>query len=160
MKGIGNSDRRQKVADRQIDHVGVPLWRASTEFTRRMIESVRNMGFEDISLADSELFPYLDIEGTGLSELAERKGVSRQAIHQSVHSLVKRGYLELIPDPDDARTRIARHSEKGLELLEAMQKVKKEIQNDALAALGPGKMKELTGMLEQLGDVFRAPSDD
>lgn len=159
MTDNGNSDKRQKVAAQQIDHVGVPLWRASTEFTRRLIESVRMMGFEDISLADSELFPFLDIEGTGLSELAERKGVSRQAIHQSVHSLVKRGYLELIPDPDDARTRIARHSDKGLELLEAMQKVKTEIQNDALSALGPRKTKELTGMLDRLTDALKSSPD-
>ena len=151
-----NPDGRNAVTAGQIDHVGVPLWRASTAFTRRMIESVQLLGFEDISVADSELLPFLEIEGSRLSDLAKRKGVSRQAIHQSVHSLVKRGYLQLVPDPGDARAKIVRHAEKGLRLLAAMQIVKAELQQKALSALSPKKIDELTRMLDSLTETFES----
>lgn len=159
MSKNGGSDKRREVAAGQIDHVGVPLWRASMEFTRRMIESVQHRGFDDISIADSELLPFLDIEGTGLSEIAERKGVSRQAIHQSVHSLVKRGYLELVPDPEDARAKIARHADKGLRLVAAMQEIKSDMQHEALSALGQRKTAELTRMLDILATTFANASE-
>lgn len=154
-------NKRQQVASGQIDHVGVPLWQASTAFTRRMIETVQEAGFEDISIADSELLPFLDLEGTSLSEIAHRKGTSRQAVHQSVHSLIKRGYLELVPHPDDARARVARHTEKGLSLVDVLQGVKSDLNARALAAIGPRKMKELTKTLETLtGVLSTSPSED
>lgn len=154
-----DTNERKRVADAQIDHIGVPLWQASTAFTRRMIEDVNDAGFDDISVADSELLPFLDIEGTGLSEIADRKGISRQAVHQSVHSLIRRGYLELAPHPDDARARIARHTAKGLRLVETMQGIKAKIQKDALAALGAEKTSDLTKMLDRLTQSF-GRSDD
>lgn len=155
MAKTGDAERR-RVASGQIDHIGVPLWQSSTAFTRRMIETVQASGFDDISIADSELLPYLSLEGTSLSEIADRKGISRQAVHQSVHSLIKRGYLELAPHPADARARIARHTAKGLSLVETLQGVKSDLHDEALAAIGPRKMKDLTKTLDVL---FRALSD-
>lgn len=155
-----DTNERKRIADAQINHIGVPLWLASTAFTRRMIADVNNAGFDDISVADSELLPFLDIEGTGLSEIADRKGISRQAVHQSVHSLIRRGYLELTQHPDDARARIARHTAKGLRLVETMQGIKGEIQKEALAALGPKKTADLTRMLNRLTQSFDRSNDE
>lgn len=157
MAKTGDAERR-RVASGQIDHIGVPLWQSSTAFTRRMIEAVQASGFDDISISDSELLPYLSLEGTSLSEIADRKGISRQAVHQSVHSLIKRGYLELAPHPADARARIARHTAKGLSLVETLQDVKAELHAEALAAIGPRKMKELTGTLDVLFEALSNPS--
>lgn len=46
-------------------------------------------------------------------ELARALGVSRQAIHYTIRELVELDILELTPDPDDARGRIVRMSDRG-----------------------------------------------
>lgn len=154
MTSTADDNKRRRIAEQQIDHVGVPLWQASTAFARHMIESVQAAGFDDVSVADSELLPYIDLEGVTLTEIAARKGVSRQAVHQSVHSLVKRGYIELVPHPSDARARIVRHTAKGLELVEKLQSVKTGMQSDVLNALGERRVKQISTTLETLAALF------
>lgn len=148
---------RAIIAAQQIDHVGVPMWRASSAFSRRMIETVQAAGFPDITVSDSELLPFLDLDGISLSDIAMQKGVSRQAVHQGIHSLQKRGYVELIPHPEDGRARLARHSEKGLRLVAELQTVKAAMQADALALLGERKMRSLSNDLDRLAELFDEP---
>ena len=150
---------RRRIAAQQIDHIGVPLWRASSAFTRRMIETVQAAGFPDITVSDSELLPYLDLEGVSLTDIAMCKGVSRQAVHQGIHSLQKRGYVELVPHPDDRRARVARHSRKGLRLVRELQTVKAQIQADALALMGERKLRDLTRDLDRLNALFEGSGD-
>ncbi len=48
-----------------------------------------------------------------LSELARRRSVSRQHIHQSLRRLADPKWVEEIPDPDDGRNVLLRLSRKG-----------------------------------------------
>jgi DNA-binding MarR family transcriptional regulator len=49
--------------------------------------------------------PHIALEGTRMSELAERLGVSKQAVTQLVDELEGFGVVERVPDPEDARAR-------------------------------------------------------
>jgi DNA-binding MarR family transcriptional regulator len=51
------------------------------------------------------LLPHIALEGTRMSELAERLGVSKQAVTQLVDELEGFGVVERVPDPEDARAR-------------------------------------------------------
>jgi DNA-binding MarR family transcriptional regulator len=51
------------------------------------------------------LLPHIALEGTRMSELAERLGVSKQAVTQLVDDLEGFGVVERVPDPEDARAR-------------------------------------------------------
>ena len=61
------------------------------------------------------------------SAIAERLGVSRQAVHQCLQELVKVGLVELVADPEDGRAKITRLSKQGMPV--------RIVANDVLIAL-------------------------
>ena len=75
--------------------------------------SMRAAGEQPVSSAQAQVFACLDAEGTTVSELARRIGVTRQSAHQAVHGLVAMGLLEQVPDPASARSRLIRMTAEG-----------------------------------------------
>nr|CAQ52631.1 transcriptional regulator [Streptomyces violaceoruber] len=75
--------------------------------------SMRAAGEQPVSSAQAQVFACLDTDGTTVSELARRIGITRQSAHQAVHSLVAMGLLEQIPDPSSGRSRLIRMTEEG-----------------------------------------------
>lgn len=63
--------------------------------------------------AHMALFPHIDLEGTRPSELAEKLGISRQAVAQLVGDLETMGLVERRPDPEDGRARRVVFTEAG-----------------------------------------------
>lgn len=53
-----------------------------------------------------DLFPHIDFEGTRISEIAKRKGVSKQAVSKWVQEMVSMNLLFLEADPQDSRSKI------------------------------------------------------
>ncbi|PZT70348.1 MarR family transcriptional regulator [Streptomyces sp. SW4] len=70
-------------------------------------------GAAPVSATQAQLFAVLDDEGTTVSELARRMGVTRQTAHQAVHGLVAAGLLEQVPHPASARQRLIRRTPEG-----------------------------------------------
>jgi DNA-binding MarR family transcriptional regulator len=67
-------------------------------FDDGLIAGLRSLGWPELTRAHSMIFANLDVEGVRIAELARRVGVSRQAVHQSVHELVGMGLLDLRAD--------------------------------------------------------------
>ncbi|MEV0600596.1 MarR family winged helix-turn-helix transcriptional regulator [Streptomyces sp. NPDC050315] len=70
-------------------------------------------GAPPVSPTQLQLFAVLDEDGTTVSELARRMGVTRQTAHQAVHSLVAAGLLEQARHPTSARQRLIRRTPEG-----------------------------------------------
>jgi DNA-binding MarR family transcriptional regulator len=51
------------------------------------------------------VFPFLDAEGTRPAELGRRLGITRQSAQTLVRGLERKGLVELVPDPDDGRSK-------------------------------------------------------
>ena len=138
-----------------VDHVGADLWRAFRAYEKAMFARVSESGFDDISLADSDILVLLEPEGIHLTELARRRRVTKQAAHEQVHSLVKRGYLALETDPDDRRARIVGYTRKGLNLTKALVDIKRQLHRKVADAIGADELRSLRQMLavveEKLG---------
>jgi DNA-binding MarR family transcriptional regulator len=151
------SDREKdgdaEVPDR-VDHVGVDLWRAFRAYERAMFERVVKDGFEDITVADSDVLVFVGPKGANLNEIARRRGVTKQAVHEQVHGLVERGYLALEVDPKDRRARIARHTNKGRRLTKALREVKNTLHREVAATLGDERLDTLRAMLKQIEAKF------
>ncbi len=129
--------------DEQVDHVGVDLWQAFEAYKAAMYAGVADHGFGDVTVADSDTLVLIGPQGIALSDLARRRHVSRQAAHEQVHALVRRGYLEIVPDPDDGRKRLVRRTAKGREMNAAMSQVKRQLHAKLLDRLGPDGMEAL-----------------
>ena len=59
------------------------------------------------------VFRHIDGEGSRLTELAERSGLTKQAVGEALDDLERMGYVERAPDPVDGRAKIIRLTERG-----------------------------------------------
>lgn len=132
------------------DHIGVDLWRAFKAYEAAMFEQVAQLGFEDITVADSDVLVQIGEAGASMVQIASARGVSKQAIQGQVKSLALRGYVAVKPDPDDARARRVVHTQKGRELVAAFVDVKLKLHADVEAKLGTERTKNLRNMLAQV----------
>jgi len=107
----------------------------------------------EIRAAHTSLFPHIDLEGTRLTELARRLGVSKQATGQLVDEMVEMGVLERVADPEDARAKRIRFARRrgALALMEGLA-VLGEIESELADKLGRRRVDALHDtLLELLG---------
>ena len=81
------------------------LGQALTVLQLEITRGVNEAGHE-VRTAHSAVFGNIDHEGTRLTQLAERAGMTPQAMSELVDDLVARGYLARIPDPTDGRAKL------------------------------------------------------
>lgn len=119
------------------------LFKAARLLNERAIERVKLRTGQPVKVAHTSVLPHIDLEGTRLTEIARRLGVSKQAAGQVVDELEELGVLERIADPQDARAKLVRFTKKGQEgLLEGLQ-VLAEIEAEMRDVIGEAKMKTL-----------------
>src|SRR4051794_39516771 len=70
-------------------------------------------GFDDIRPAHGFAFVRLAPNGATVGELAEHLGFTKQAASQLVEELVRKGYVQRLPHPTDARARLVVLTERG-----------------------------------------------
>ena len=114
------------------------------------------MGVAGIRASHTSLFPFIELEGTRLTDLAARLGVSKQAAGQLVEDLEQMGILERAPDPADGRAKLVRFSARGRRgLLEGLA-VLRRMEAELSARLASGDMERLHGILLRLLDALEA----
>jgi DNA-binding MarR family transcriptional regulator len=155
--GQAELDRAQAdtKADTKIDHVGVDLWRAFRAYEQAMFERVAAGGFDDIVVSDSDVLVHIARSGTRLADIARRMGFSKQAVHERVHSLVVRGYLELMADTEDRRAKVVRLTRRGAQLADALADIKRTLHAEIAEALGERGMKALRKHLLAVETIAR-----
>lgn len=131
-------------------HVGRLLLRASRAFNARATEKLRERGYEGLALAHIALLPHLDVDGTRVTTLAERAGMTKQGMGQLVLDLERRGYVERAPDPADGRALLVRFTEAGCRLLGDAVSVTREIEAQYAAVLGEQQLVALREALVAL----------
>jgi len=134
----------------KADDIAPVLGAASRGLIAAMMSKVAECGFRDMTPAFASLMPLLDADGARPSVLAQRAGISKQAISQLVRELEERGYVEQVSDPTDTRAKIVRLTKLGVALREACQTMRHEINAAALEALGPSRLARLHRDLVQL----------
>jgi len=82
--------------------------------------------------------------------VAERAGVSKQAVNHVLRDLEHLGYLELRPDPDDSRARLVELTERGRALVDAMFEAAAATEQALVATLTPSQRRELKATLTAL----------
>jgi DNA-binding MarR family transcriptional regulator len=107
-------------------------------------------GFDGLTPAFASLIPLLDATGTRATALAQRAGVTKQAMSQMVRLLEKRDYVEQAPDLSDTRAKVIRLTKRGVALREACAEVRQELTLAAIKALGKANLSRLQSDLNTL----------
>jgi DNA-binding MarR family transcriptional regulator len=140
----------EQIAELRQQHIGRLLLRAHRAFSLRSIEKLRMLGHAGLGLAHTALLAHLDLDGTRITTLAERAGVTKQAIGHLVQDLEHKGYIERSVDPSDRRATLVRFTDAGWQFLRDAHQVKREIEAEYIAILGAERMQELRLVLAML----------
>jgi len=102
----------------------------------------------------TQLLPHLDLDGTRIGDLAERLGISKQAVSELVDDLEAVGVVVRGPDPDDARARRVSFTPAGLAGLMRGLAELRAFEEELAAAVGRTTMKQLhEALVKVLGEV-------
>lgn len=103
-----------------------------------------------VRMSHTQLFPHISLEGSRPTEIAEKAGISKQAVGKLLKDMESLGLVEHFGDPEDKRALLYRWSEQGRQgLLVGLSVLK--AQEQALAVeLGAERMAQLQDTLLQL----------
>ena len=121
---------------------------------RRIINDLNAAGFTDLSLPHMALFRFPGPDGVRPGVLAERAGVSKQAMNRLLGSLEDLGYLIRSDAPDEGRARIVRFTKRGHAAYAKAVEVLRNIEREWRAELGP---KDFAQLKELLCRVWESP---
>ena len=89
--------------------------------TRVMVDELvgrlHGAGYDDITAAHQSVFENIDPDGTRLTALAERSGMTHQSMGELIHALERGGYLQRLDDPNDRRARVIVLTKRGRDLV-------------------------------------------
>ncbi|MFE2279788.1 MarR family winged helix-turn-helix transcriptional regulator [Streptomyces sp. NPDC059454] len=123
------------------------LLAAAGELTRRIHDGVVARGFEGMRPAHGFAFTRLAPDGATVTDLAVHLGVTKQAASQLVDELVRKGYVERRPHPEDARARLVVLTEAGWACTRAADEAAAEAVRAWGETLGETEVRELARKL-------------
>lgn len=93
------------------------LRRTNQLMVNEITERLEASGFPDSPPSFHPVFENLDPDGTRLTVLAARAGLTHQSVGEVVAELERRGYVARIPDPTDRRARLVSLTDRGRALV-------------------------------------------
>lgn len=117
------------------------------ELTRRIHDGVEARGFEGLRPAHGFAFARLAPGGATVTDLAAHLGVTKQAASQLVEEIVRKGYAERRPHPEDARARLVVLTERGRACTRAAEEAAAEVVRPWAELLGEREIRSLSRQL-------------
>jgi len=98
---------------------------------RRLITELNAAGFEELRVPHMAVLQFPGPDGVRPGTLAERAGISKQAMNQLLHSLEGLGYIVRTEASDEGRARIIRFTQRGhaayAKILEILRETKADL---------------------------------
>jgi len=156
MQGLmaSDSDYRETLERAKRASAAQLLIRAARLVNERGIERIRARGRPEVRASHAALFPHIDLEGTRITEIARRMGISKQAVNQAVSEIEEMGLVRRAPDPSDGRAKLVHFTARGRrELLRGLG-VLGELDDELGKQLGRARWRRLRGDLALLVDYL------
>jgi DNA-binding MarR family transcriptional regulator len=124
-----------------------------------LYERLHQEGYGDIRPAHGCVFGYIErVGGARLTALADRSGLTKQAVGEAVGDLERLGYVERVPDPDDRRAKIIRLSRRGGEAAAVAEEIFADIERRFADEVGDERFDQFRDTLRRLFLLTRAPA--
>ncbi len=114
---------------------------------RRLIKELNAAGFEELRLSHMTVLQFPGPDGVRPGTLAERAGISKQAMNQLLRSLEGLGYIVRCDAPQEGRARLVRFTKRGRAAYAKIHEILREIEREWSAELGPRRFSELKKLL-------------
>jgi len=127
--------------------IGALLRVPSQAIHRRIIAELNASGFDELRLPHMAVLQFPGPDGARPIELAERAGISKQAMNQLLRSLEGGGYIERSDAPHEGRARIVRLTDRGHAAYAKIHEILRTIEDEWRSELGPRPFEELKSLL-------------
>jgi DNA-binding MarR family transcriptional regulator len=114
---------------------------------RRIVTGLNAAGFEELRVPHMALLQFPGPDGARPGMLAERAGMSKQAMNQLLRSLEAFGYITRSDVPGEGRARIVRLTKRGHAAYAKIHEILREIEREWSAELGPRRFTEFKKLL-------------
>jgi DNA-binding MarR family transcriptional regulator len=132
----------------RLTHLGRLLGHAARRFDERVLGlmahnievplALSNLAARSqVSAAHIHITRHLALEGSRLTDLAQRAGMSKQAMGDLVDQCEAWGLVVRQPDPHDTRARLVRFTPTGLSWLQAFQEAVVQAEAEFRSEVGP-----------------------
>jgi len=114
---------------------------------RRIINELNAAGFKELRLPHMAVLQFPGPDGVRPGTLAERAGMSKQAMNQLLRSLEGLGYIVRSDAPDEGGARIIQFTKRGRAAYSKVHDVLRAIEREWSAELGPTPFAQLKELL-------------
>jgi DNA-binding MarR family transcriptional regulator len=121
---------------------------------RRIVNGLNAAGFEELRVPHMAVLRFPGPDGVRPGMLAERAGMSKQAMNQLLRSLDALGYIARSDAPDEGRARIVRLTRRGRAAYAKIHEILRDIEREWSTELGP---RQFTQLKELLLRVWQSP---
>jgi DNA-binding MarR family transcriptional regulator len=140
---------------RRRTNLGRLLFRGYRAINVGLLEQLRAQGHSQLRLGHVAVLSNLDLSGgTRLVVIAERAGVTKQAIGPVARELESLGYVSTAADPSDGRAKLVSLTSAGRQVIEHAQPIIDRIESEVRNNLGPAGFETLVELLNNLLDDF------
>ena len=127
--------------------IGAMLRIPAQAIHNRIIHDLNAAGFDDLSLPHIAVLQYPGPDGVRPGKLAERAGMSKQAMNQLLKSLEGLGYLVRHDESDGSRARIVRFTPRGRAAFTGILEILRQVEREWSAELGEREFAQLKRLL-------------
>jgi DNA-binding MarR family transcriptional regulator len=138
-----------KTADMLIDAL---LRVPAQTIHRRIIRELNAAGFDEVRLPHMAVLQFPGPDGVRPSILAERAGISKQALNQLLRSLEGFDYVVRSDVVGDGNARVVRLTKRGRAAYSKIIDILRDIERDWSTELGPNRFARLKGLLVLVWD--------
>jgi DNA-binding MarR family transcriptional regulator len=114
-------------------------------------------GYGEITPSHGLVFQYVEEDGSRITELASRAGMTKQSMSALVYQLEESGYLKRKNDPSDARAVLFILTAKGQTLKTKGQQINYQFEKKWEQELGAAQYQKFRDMLKELVDANALP---
>jgi DNA-binding MarR family transcriptional regulator len=128
----------------------------------RVFKALAAAGYDDFTPAQARVLQRIAPGGSRLTDLAEQASITKQSAGFLVDQLERAGYVERVADPSDARARLVRIAERGLQTLPLAASVVSKVEAEWTEHLGKrrmGQLREILVKLREITDPYATPTD-
>jgi DNA-binding MarR family transcriptional regulator len=131
--------------------LSVLLSAAERALASELEDGLRSAGFTDLRAAHAQVFVALDVEGSRLTDLAARAGMTKQAMGELVRYLEQHGYLDVEPDSRDRRAKLIRPTNRGRPAHDVSVTLVSESDRRLAERIGEQALHELRSQIRRIG---------
>lgn len=136
------------------DDIGLLCLVIANGFTNEVLAKLNAAGFGDAKFSHGFIVQGLLAGDRTASELADRLGISIQAVSKTVLEMERLGYLERLPHSADGRSSLLALSPRAIDSIRVSRQARYEVMETLRASLGNLESDQLIEFLRLVADSF------